>query len=233
MINLLKTAVSCWNIELSPSAEENFAKYCEMLIKRNKVMNLTAVTEPDAVYLRHFADSLAIASVENLSKKSVIDIGSGAGFPGLPLKIADNSIDLTCLDATKKRVDFIAEVAENCGLSVTAIQARAEEAAAGAHREKYDVAVSRAVASMPVLAELCLGFVKPGGVFIAQKTAKAADEIACSASAIEKMGGKLEKLVPYHIEGNEGEYLLALVRKIGETPKGFPRKFAKIEKQPL
>lgn len=208
-------------------------RYAALLAEKNKVMNLTAITDPEEVARLHFLDSAALLPLADLRGKTVVDVGTGAGFPGLPLKILEPSIRLTLLDAQRKRVDFLREVCQDLGLEdVACVHGRAEEFAAE-HRETFDAAVSRAVAALPVLAELCLPLVKPGGQFLAMKSVDTNEELNAAGRAASLLGGRVEKPIDYMISGTEIPRRLVILTKIGETPKKYPRTFAKIKKNPL
>ena len=208
-------------------------RYWELLAEKNKVMNLTAITDPDEATRLHFLDSAALLSLEDLRGKSVVDVGTGAGFPGLPLKILEPSIRLTLLDAQRKRVDFLREVGADLGLEdVEYVHGRAEEFAQE-RREGFDLGVSRAVAALPVLAELCLPLVKPGGKFLAMKSVDTGEELNAAGRAVSLLGGRLEKPINYVISGTDIPRRLVILTKIEETPKKYPRTFAKIRKNPL
>ena len=208
-------------------------RYAGLLAERNQVMNLTAITDPAEVARLHFLDSAALLALADLRGKSVVDVGTGAGFPGLPLKILEPSIRLTLLDAQRKRVDFLREVCDDLGLEdVACVHGRAEEFAAE-RREGFDIAVSRAVAALPVLAELCLPLVKPGGRFLAMKSVDCGEELNVAARAVSLLGGRLEKPLDYRISGTDVRHRLVIMTKILETPKKYPRTFAKIKKNPL
>lgn len=208
-------------------------RYAEMLAEKNKVMNLTAITDPADVARLHFLDSAALLPLADFRGKTVVDVGTGAGFPGLPLKILEPSIRLTLLDAQRKRVEFLREVCRELGLKdVECVHGRAEEFAAE-HREGFDLAVSRAVAALPVLAELCLPLVKPGGRFLAMKSVDTGGELAAAGRAVQMLGGRLEKPVDYGISGTNVPRRLVIITKITETQKKYPRTFAKIKKNPL
>ena len=231
---ILTAAAPAMGLDFTGAALDKFEKYCELLVEKNRVMNLTAITEEDDVARLHFLDSLALYNMMPGGKK-VIDIGSGAGFPGLPLKIYDGGIELTMLDAQAKRVNFLAETVSALDLSgVECIHARAEEAAAKPPmRDGFDYAVSRAVARLNVLSELCLPFVKPGGAFIAMKSIDTEEEIAEAKTAIKTLGGKIESVRDYAIPGTDVVHRAVIIRKLSGTPKGYPRRFAKIQKAPL
>ena len=209
------------------------ARYGTLLAEKNKVMNLTAITEEADIAALHFLDSAAILSLADLRDKSVADIGTGAGFPGLPLRIVEPSIHLTLLDAQNKRVEFLKEVCADLGLTdVACVHGRAEEFAAD-HRESFDIVTSRAVANLRILAELCLPLVKPGGYFLAMKSVDSEEELAEARKAIETLGGSVEKTADYAIPGTDVRHRLIFVKKIQKTDKKYPRTFAKIKKHPL
>ena len=208
-------------------------RYWELLAEKNKVMNLTAITDPADVASLHFLDSAALLTLADFREKSVVDVGTGAGFPGLPLKILEPSIQLTLLDAQRKRVDFLREVCEDLGLEdVECVHGRAEEFAQQ-RRESFDFAVSRAVAALPVLTELCLPLVKPGGQFLAMKSVDSNEELNAAGRAVNLLGGRLEKPADYSISGTNVPRRLVIMTKITETQKKYPRTFAKIKKNPL
>ncbi|MBR5478652.1 MAG: 16S rRNA (guanine(527)-N(7))-methyltransferase RsmG [Clostridia bacterium] len=234
MFNKLKDALQSLDISLDARAEERFEKYCETLIETNKVMNLTAIVDPQEIYLRHFADSVALLACFDFSGKKVIDVGTGAGFPGLPLKIACPDINLTLLDSLRKRVDFLQNTCDLLGLDANCIHARAEEAAMSADfRDCFDVVTSRAVASLPMLCELCLPFVKPGGVFLAMKSKDYLAELEASENAIKTLQARVERIWEYSIEGTDLAYCVVVIKKLANTPSKYPRRFAKIQKNPL
>ena len=208
-------------------------RYWELLAEKNKVMNLTAITDPAEAARLHFLDSAALLALADLRGKTVVDVGTGAGFPGLPLKILEPSIQLTLLDAQRKRVDFLREVCEDLGLEdVECVHGRAEEFAQQ-RRESFDFAVSRAVAALPVLTELCLPLVKPGGQFLAMKSVDSNEELNAAGRAVNLLGGRLEKPADYSISGTNVPRRLVIMTKITETQKKYPRAFAKIKKNPL
>ena len=223
------------NLPLSDSVLSDFRRYYDFLTERNRIMDLTAIAgEKDTAEL-HFLDSLSIAGLFDLNSKRVIDIGSGAGFPGLPLQLAVPSMKLTLLDSQEKRVQFLTEL---CGLldlhGVDIIHMRAEDAAKNrALREQFDAALSRAVAELNVLCELCLPFVAPGGAFIAMKSVKSDGEITEAATAIKLLGGALESTRDYNIPGTDIWHRFVFIRKVNPTPDIYPRRFAKIQKSPL
>ena len=208
-------------------------RYADLLVEKNKVMNLTAITEPADIAELHFLDSAALLTLADWKGKTVADIGTGAGFPGLPLRIVDPSIRLTLLDAQNKRVEFLKEVCGELGLAdVECVHARAEEFAAD-HREGFDLVTSRAVAALPLLCELCLPLVKVGGYFAAMKSVDADAELASAAHAIEVLGGAVDHVTDYAIPGTEVHHRVIFIKKCRETGKKYPRAFAKIKKNPL
>ena len=213
---------------------EALAEYGRLLLEQNQVMNLTAITEPDQVADLHFLDSAALLTLgEDLRGKRLIDVGTGAGFPGLPLRILEPSLQLTLLDSLGKRIDFLKEVCSQLGLArVDCVHARAEEYAAG-HRQQYDIAASRAVANLNVLCELALPLVKVGGQFLAMKSVSSDDEIAGARGAIGQLGGRIADIRDYTVPETEVRHRLVIVEKVKNTPAIYPRSFARIKKAPL
>lgn len=208
-------------------------RYGELLLEKNKVMNLTAITEPKDVAALHFLDSAALLTLADFKGKRVADVGTGAGFPGIPLKIVEPSIQLTLLDSLNKRIDFLKEVCADLDLEgVECVHGRAEEFAAG-HRESFDIVTSRAVANLQMLSELCLPLVKEGGWFLAMKAVDSGAELDSAKNAIATLGGRVEQWRDYAIPGTEVRHRLIFIKKIAPTPKKYPRMFAKIKKNPL
>ena len=208
-------------------------RYADMLVEKNKVMNLTAITEPSDIATLHFLDCAALLPLADWADKSVADVGTGAGFPGMPLRILEPSIRLTLLDSLNKRIDFLKEVCVDLGLNdINCVHGRAEEFAA-AHRESYDIVTSRAVANLQMLCELCLPLVKEGGYFLSMKAVDSDQELKLAYTAIKTLGGQVEQVKDYTIPGTDVVHRLIFIRKVGPTPKKYPRAFAKIKKSPL
>ena len=207
-------------------------RYADLLVEKNKVMNLTAITEPADIARLHFLDSAALLTIADFKEKTVADVGTGAGFPGVPLRIIEPSMHLTLLDALNKRVEFLKEVCGDLGLAdVECVHARAEEFAAD-RRESFDLVTSRAVAALPLLCELCLPLVNVGGSFISMKSVDAGAELDSARRAIEVLGGTVDRVVDYDIPGTEIRHRAIVIKKARETPKKYPRAFAKIKKNP-
>ena len=213
---------------ISPETARLCENYWQLVKKKNEVMNLTAVTDDDEAAKRHFLDSLQLLQLEKISGTRVIDVGTGAGFPGVPLKLAAPDISLCLLDSLGKRVDFLREACGSMGVEGEFIHARAEELAMKpGYRDAFDFAVSRAVARLNLLTELCLPYVKVGGAFLAMKAGDSEEEINEAKSAIRR----IEKVVEYQLDGVTR--CVVIIRKTEPTPGGYPRAFAKIKKQPL
>lgn len=209
---------------------DQLCRFGQLLIEKNQVMNLTAITEPEAVAQLHFLDSMAVLDAADCKGKRVIDVGCGAGFPGVPMVIAEPSIRLTLLDSLQKRMNWLREVLPQLGVEAQVEAARAEEYVAGC-REQYDLATSRAVARLNILAELCLPYVKVGGFFLALKGAMTGEEVEEAAGAIRTLGGKVHRIYEYPVAG--AIHRIVVIEKVRPTPKQYPRQFAKIKKNPL
>lgn len=218
--------------KLTDAQLDTFCAFGSALVEKNQVMNLTAITEPEQVARLHFLDCIALLGAANFYGKSVIDVGCGAGFPGVPLKIAEPSIQLTLLDSLKKRMDWLASTLPELGIEAQCEAARAEEYALE-HREQYDIAVSRAVARLTMLAELCLPLVRVGGHFVAMKSADSDEELSQAARAIATLGGKVTRIWDYPVPGTDAVHRAVVITKVKATPKPYPRRFAKIKQQPL
>ncbi len=232
MDEILRNGFDALGLPLTDAALARFAAYYALLDERSRVMNLTAIRGEAETARLHFLDCAAVLCAADLKNASVIDVGTGAGFPGLVMKIAEPSIRLTLLDSLQKRVDFLAEVCGRLDLpDVVCLHARAEEAPE--LREAFDCAVSRAVARLDVLAELCLPLVKVGGTFLAMKGPGAQQELEDAAHAIELLGGGEAEILPYDVPGADAAHSIVRIRKLRETPAKYPRRWAKIQKTPL
>lgn len=232
MRQTLLSGIPALGLSLTDPQIDTFCGFGAALIEKNKVMNLTAITEPQDVARLHFLDCMALLGLADFQNKKVIDVGCGAGFPGVPLKIAQPDIHLTLLDSLKKRIDWLSELLPTLHVEAECVSARAEEYA-GDHRENYDIAVSRAVARLNMLAELCLPLVKVGGVFISMKSIDSDEELSQAARGIALLGGKVEKIVDYPVPGTDTVHRAVVIRKIKKTPGQYPRRFAKIKQAPL
>jgi 16S rRNA (guanine527-N7)-methyltransferase len=221
------------SLGLSTEGIPSLLRYADLLVEKNKVMNLTAITEPADIATLHFLDSVSLLALADLRDKTVADVGTGAGFPGIPLRIVEPSIHLTLLDSLNKRVDFLKEVCADLELTdVACVHARAEEFAAS-HRESFDIVTSRAVANLQLLAELCLPLVKVGGYFLSMKSVDSDQELQDAQHAVTLLGGTVEKCADYTIPGTDVRHRVIFIKKTKETPKKYPRSFAKIKKNPL
>lgn len=219
-------------VTLSPAALRSFQAYYDFLSEKNQVMDLTSVAGEAETANRHFLDSLALLRLGGFQGGRLIDVGSGAGFPGLPLRLAVPDMSLTLLDAQAKRVDFLKSLCARLEVRADCLHARAEEQALKpGYRDGFDFAVSRAVARLNLLTELCLPFVKPGGRFLAMKGRDSDEELREAAQAVKLLGGRLLEPVDYELDGVPRR--IVVVEKIRETPSGYPRRFAKIQKNPL
>ena len=235
MREILLAGAKRLGIAVSDTALAQFEQYAHILEEENSKMNLTAAKGENEIAERHFLDSMGVlaAAGHSIKDAKVIDIGCGAGFPGVPMKIAEPSINLTALDSTEKKVMFLQRLFTALELKgALGVYARAEELVnTGDNRENFDFAVSRAVARLSMLSELCLPYVKVGGSFLAMKTASSEEEVQESVRAIHELGGKLEGFFDYEVMGVT--HRIVKIKKISHTPEKYPRRFAKISKQPL
>lgn len=230
--NRLATKCSTWNIELTGTQLELLDKYAALLVSYNEKVNLTAITSPEGIEDRHFADSLLFAAQPEVQGK-LVDVGTGAGFPGIVAKIYKPNLALTLMEPTGKRVDFLKYACAELGLTgVEFAKERAEEAARKIWREQFDVASARAVAALPVLSEYCLPLVKVGGSFIAMKGPEADAEAKAAANALKKLGGQYEETRQFTLPDGSARGLV-FCKKISQTPTVYPRNGGKIAKKPL
>lgn len=231
-----RKGLSDFHISLSEEQLAQFITYYELLTEKNRVMNLTAITDFQEVVQKHFLDSLSLVKVlEKNPAGNILDIGTGAGFPGIPIKIAFPDCTVTLVDSVKKKIVFLQEAVRKLGLSqVTAIHGRVEDLGHDvSHREQYDFVVSRAVASLPVLAEYCLPFVKTGGAFLAYKSVKVDEELSAGKKAIQVLGGRIKKDVRFQLPGTQIERAFLLVEKEKPCPEKYPRKAGTPTRTPI
>ena len=229
---LFVNSLKPFNITLSDEKIEMFDKYASLLVEWNAKFNLTAIKDPDGIVVKHFVDSLAVLS-ENKLEGSLIDVGTDAGFPGLPLLIASDNLNVTFLDSTGKKIKFIETVLDELGLFADTFNARAEEAAKDDYlRENFDFATARAVSNLRDLSEYCLPFVKVGGKFISMKSAKTDEEIRDAKEAIKVLGGEIEKINSFEL-ADCGERTLVYIKKVRPTPTKYPRNYSQIVKNPI
>lgn len=234
-LTYFKELLSHIQLELSEEQLQQFVIYYEMLVEKNKVMNLTAITEWDEVVLKHFIDSLAIHQYCDLKEQKVVDIGTGAGFPGIPLKIAFPELNIVLVDSLNKRVKFLNEVIEKLQLKkIEAVHGRAEDVGRNVnYRESFDLCVSRAVANLSTLTEYCLPLVKVGGNFVSYKAGNMEDELERSKNAVFKLGGKVERVEPFELPESEIQRNFVMIKKNSKTSKAYPRTAGKPTKEPL
>ena len=230
MYQTLKEGVPKLNLALSDSTLKKLCDFAGEVVEQNKVMNLTAITQPEQVANLHLLDSLTLLTLEDFQGKRMIDIGCGAGFPGVPVKIACPDVELTLLDSLGKRMTWLSQVLPKLGVEAQVLTARAEEAVA-TRREQYDIATSRAVARLNILLELTAPYVKVGGVVLAMKGTAAQEELEEAKSAARKLGLKTEKIVEFPIEDTAHKVLV--FRKVAPTPAMYPRRYSKIKQSPL
>ena len=235
-MNKFEKSLEKLNIHLNEKQMFQFMKYYEMLIETNKVMNLTAITEYDEVVDKHFIDSLSLSQAIDLNQPlKVIDVGTGAGFPGIPLKIAFPQLKIVLLDSLNKRINFLNRVIETLELTdVETIHGRAEDFGRNPqYREQFDLCVSRAVANLSTLSEYCVPFIQVGGHFIPYKSGKEQDELEASRRAVTLLGGHIADCLSYSLADTDMERTLVIIEKINPTKKAYPRKAGKPSKEPL
>lgn len=230
--NRLEAKCAALGIALTGPMLDALDQYAEILVEYNQKVNLTAITDPEGIEDKHFADSLLLANLPETAGK-LVDVGTGAGFPGVVAKIFKPELQLTLMEPTGKRVEFLKYVCAQLGLSgVEFAKERAEEAARKVWREQFDVATARGVAALPILSEYCLPLVKVGGVFLAMKGPGAAEELAESGAALKKQGGKGSGVAEFHLPGGDVRNIIR-IKKISQTPPVYPRNGGKIAKSPL
>ena len=217
-------------LSLPEQTQETLCAFGEAVIQQNKVMNLTAITEPTQVAKLHLLDSLTLLTLEDLAGKKVIDVGCGAGFPGVPVKIACPQMQLTLLDSLGKRMSWLETALPALGVEAECVTARAEEAVQS-RREQYDIATSRAVARLNILLELTAPYVKVGGKVLAMKGTAAKEELQDAKNAIAKLGLQMEQIAEFPIDGTA--HTVIVLKKVAATPKQYPRRYAKIKQNPL
>lgn len=235
-LEMLNNGAAHFQLEFNTQQKEQFLLYKDLLLTWNEKINLTAITDIDEIMIKHFIDSLTICKFLNIKPPaSVIDVGTGAGFPGIPLKIWDPELHLVLLDSLNKRINFLKEVTDKLFLSsVEFIHGRAEDFGRNKkYREKFDYVVSRAVAKLSVLAEYCLPFVKVGGFFIAYKGPNIDDEVSLASKSINELGGKIKEVNDIKLPYFEGSRKLIIIEKIIATPAKYPRKAGTPEKHPI
>lgn len=230
MQNALSRGLDQLGLSLDQATQEKLCAFGQAVIEQNKVMNLTAITQPDQVALLHLADCVSLLKVADLKGKKLIDVGCGAGFPGVPLKIACPEMDLSLLDSLGKRMHWLEQILPTLGVDAQYIIGRAEEQLEG-RREQYDFATSRAVARLNILLELTAPYVKVGGRVLAMKGAAAQEELQEAKGAIKKLGLKLEAVHTFPLDGTAHNVIV--LQKIAPTPNQYPRRYAKIKQSPL
>lgn len=233
---ILQKGAESFGIQLTAQQKDQFFEYYRLLVQWNEFMNLTAITEMEEVMEKHFVDSLALSKAAEVGKiETLIDVGTGAGFPGIPLKIAYPHLRVVLLDSLNKRVKFLSTVIETLGLTnIQAVHGRAEDAARQkAYREQFDAAVSRAVANMASLSEYCLPFVKVGGVFVPYKSGNIEEELKDAGKAVKTLGGTIRRVEKFQLPDTDIERSLVLIEKTERTDKRYPRKAGLPSKEPI
>lgn len=237
MVSLIRRGLEDYGLSarVPQDAPETLARYGRLLLEKNRVMNLTAITEPEQVAKLHMLDCAALLNLCRWEGQRLLDVGTGAGFPGMVLKILVPSLDTTLLDSLNKRLEWLSETCTALELTgIRTVHARAEEKGNDpAFREQFDLVTSRAVAELRTLCELCLPYVRVGGLFLAMKSVESDAELSAAGPAIRSLGGIVESVSDYRIPGTEIRHRAVILKKIGETPKKYPRTFAKIKKNPL
>ncbi len=224
-----------FGIEPDEAMVERQSVFLDLLLEKNKLLNLTAVTDKEEAFIRHTLDSLIPGTRQDLNGKKIIDVGCGAGFPGMPLLLQDPVRDITLMDSRQKKLDFIADAAAKLGVSPKLLCMRAEDAGRDpAYRDSFDIALSRALARLPLLLEYCLPLIRPGGVFLAIKGKDANEEIAEAEKALKELRGKVEEVFQYSLgETKDDDCCVITVRKTAKTPDDYPRRFKKMKEEPL
>ena len=230
MQETLKAGLPGLGLELSDEIQTKLCQFGQAVVVQNEVMNLTAITQPDQVAKLHLLDSISLLTLEDLKNKKMIDVGCGAGFPGVPVKIACPEVKLTLLDSLGKRMNWLAEVLPTLGVDAECITGRAEEVVAQ-RREQYDIATSRAVARLNILLELTAPYVKVGGKVLAMKGTAAQEELEEAKNAIRRLGLKLEQVKEFPVDGTA--HTVIVLKKVAPTPPQYPRRYAKIKQSPL
>ena len=232
--DILKQHATPLGIALTDTQLAQFDRYAALLLDWSTRMNLTAIKDDEGIAVKHFLDSILLAHhVVIPNEASLIDVGSGAGFPGVPVKIMRQDVAITLADSTNKRITFLSALLKELALSGSTVHARAEDLGNdNAHREQYDVATARAVAHLRELSEYCLPFVKPGGIFAAMKSGNVNTELTEAARAIKTLGGTVQDVIRFPLP-NAGERTIVVIKKISQTPTGYPRPGAKMAKNPL
>lgn len=235
MIKILDEGFEQLKLPYDKETEKKFIEYKNLLQEWNNKINITSIESDEDIYIKHFLDSLLLNITNFKEKKNIIDVGTGGGFPGLPLKIVNDNLRITLLDSLKKRIDFLSYVVKKLELkNVELIHGRAEDLGINEnYREKYDICVSRAVAPLNVLSEYCLPFVKIGGCFAAYKSENISEEINNSTNAIEKLGGNIKDIIKVNLPGTHIIRKIVLIEKIKKTEKEYPRRAGRPSKDPL
>lgn len=234
-LDLLKEGSEDFDLKLIDEQVNKFSLYADLLLEWNKKINLTAITNPEDIVIKHFLDSLSIAHLIPDKARTLIDVGTGAGFPGIPLKIINEHLRVTLLDSLDKRIKFLDEVCNSLALKdIVSVHGRAEDFGINKkYREQFDVVTARAVANLSVLLEYCLPFVKIGGLFIAMKGPDAVEEIKEAQKALDILGGEIDEVKSFNLPRNDNERCVIIIKKSRQTPTNYPRKSGKPTKQPI